>query len=42
MLWPKKTLTKLRGKRPFVCVVASAFEVTTANMIFGNIQNVIS
>jgi len=42
MLWPKKTLTKLRGKRLFVCVVASAFEATTANMIFGNIQNAIS
>ena len=25
-------------KRPFVCVVASAFEATTANIMFGNIK----
>jgi hypothetical protein len=29
------------AKRPFVCVVASAFEATTANMMFGYIKNTI-
>ena len=28
-------------KRPFVCVVASAFEATTANTMFSNIKNTI-
>jgi hypothetical protein len=28
-------------KSPFVCVVASAFEATTANMMFGYTRNTI-
>ena len=28
-------------KRPFVCVVVSAFEVTTANIMFGSTKNTI-
>jgi hypothetical protein len=37
---------KVRGcryqlKRPYVCVVASAFEATITNMMFGYVKNVI-